>query len=85
MLELCWNRSQDTAHLAHLQLEQPPLLLHLLCNLSTAELSANHPVLPGMLPLLLLSLRSAEITHELEYVFYTARRTLTLKTNKVID
>lgn len=80
MLELCWNRSQDTAHLTHLQLEQPPLLLHLLCNLSATELGANHPVLPGMLPLLLLSLRSAEIKNMRWNMFSTRH----LKTNEII-
>lgn len=49
------------AHLTHLQLEESPLLLHLLGDLSSAELGANHAVLLGVLPLLLLDLRSGEV------------------------
>lgn len=43
-------------HLTHLQLEEPPLLLHLLCYLRPADLSADHAVLPRVLLLLLLDL-----------------------------
>lgn len=45
-------------HLAHLQLEDPPLLLHLLRDLGPADLGADHPVQPGVLLLLLLDFRS---------------------------
>lgn len=43
-------------HLAHLQLEEAPLLLHLFRNLSSGDLRADHPVLFRVLSLLLLDL-----------------------------
>lgn len=43
-------------YLTHLQLEQPPLLLHLLCDLCSCDLSPDHPVLFGVFSLLLLDL-----------------------------
>lgn len=49
------------AHLAHLQLKEAALLLHFLCNLAAAELGANHPMLPGVFPLLLLDLCPARV------------------------
>lgn len=51
----------ERRHLTHLQLEESSLLLHLLSDLSSAELGANHPVLLGVLPLLLLNLRTVEV------------------------
>lgn len=45
-------------HLAHLQLEDPPLLLHLLRDFRPADLRADHPVQPGVLLLLLLDFGS---------------------------
>lgn len=59
------------AHLTHLQLEETTLLLHVLGDLSTAELGADHAVLPRVLPLLLFDLRPADVTN-------TAARRLTL-------
>lgn len=73
---VCWDQTSGypwpptpdlwppTSHLTHLQLEEPTLLLHLLGDLSSAELGADHPVLLGVLPLLLLDLRSAEFKVE---------------------
>ena len=46
--------------LTHLQLEEPPLLLHLLCDLGAADLRADHAVLPSVLLLLLLDLGAEE-------------------------
>lgn len=46
-------------HLAHLQLEEPPLLLHLLGDLGAADLRADHPVQLGVLLLLLLDFGAA--------------------------
>lgn len=46
-------------HLAHLQLEEASLFLHVLGNLAAAELGADHAMLPGVFPLLLLNLRPA--------------------------
>lgn len=43
-------------HLTHLQLKDPPLLLHLFCDLCAGDLGADHAVLLGMFPLLLLNL-----------------------------
>lgn len=50
--------SHDAAHLAHLQLEEASLFLHVLGDLAAAELSADHAVLPGVFPLLFLNLGS---------------------------
>ena len=49
-----------TPHLAHLQLEEAPLLLHLLCDLGAADLRADHAVLSSMLLLLLLDLGAVQ-------------------------
>lgn len=54
-LEECERR-----HLTHLQLEHSSLLLHVLCDFSSAELCADHPVLLRVFPLLLLDLHSAD-------------------------
>ena len=43
-------------NLAHLQLEEPPLLLHLLSDFRPADFRPDHPVLPRVLLLLLLYL-----------------------------
>lgn len=53
------SRGAGLAHLAHLQLEEPPLLLHLLGDLGAADLRADHAVQAGVLLLLLLDLGSA--------------------------
>lgn len=45
-----------TTYLTHLELEETPLLLHLLCDFSAGDLRADHPVLFGVLSLLLLDL-----------------------------
>lgn len=45
-----------TTYLTHLELEETPLLLHLLCDFSAGDLRADHPVLLGVLSLLLLDL-----------------------------
>ena len=42
-------------YLAHLELEEAPLLLHFLRDLGAGDLRADHPVLLGVLPLLLLN------------------------------
>lgn len=57
------DRSCDVAHLTHLQLEETTLLLHVLGDLSAAELGADHAVLPRVLPLLLLDLGPADVTN----------------------
>lgn len=51
-------------HLAHLQLEEPPLLLHLLGNLSPADLGADHAVQLGVLLLLLFYFGSMDEKHK---------------------
>lgn len=48
--------------LAHLKLKEASLFLHLLCDLGTADLRPNHPVLSGMLLFLLLNLGAARST-----------------------
>lgn len=45
-----------TTHLTHLELKKTPLLLHLLCNFRPGDLGADHPMLLGVLSLLLLYL-----------------------------
>lgn len=60
------------AHLAHLQLKEAALLLHVLCDLAAAELSADHPVLPGVFPLLLLDLCPARVRGQRSGVRQTA-------------
>lgn len=47
------------AHLAHLELEKPPLLLHLFSDFSPADFGANHPMQLGVLLLFLLNFGSA--------------------------
>lgn len=54
----CWAPG-DPPHLAHLELEEASLLLHLLGNLRAADLRADHSVLPSVLLLLLLDLGAA--------------------------
>lgn len=44
------------SHLTHLQLKDPPLFLHLFCDLCAGDLCTDHAVLLGMFPLLLLDL-----------------------------
>lgn len=50
---------QNEPDLTHLQLEESPLLLHLLCDFRPADLRPDHPVLSCMLLLLLLYLGAA--------------------------
>lgn len=45
-----------STYLTHLELEETALLLHLLCDFSPGDLRADHPVLLGVLSLLLLDL-----------------------------
>lgn len=59
----CWGgtlrknqEKKKKPYLTHLKLKKPPLLLHLLCDFSAGDLSANHPVLLGVFSLLLLYL-----------------------------
>lgn len=49
----------SSTHLAHLELEETALLLHLFRDFSPRDLGADHSVLLGVLALLLLDLRAA--------------------------
>lgn len=53
----------DQTDLAHLQLEEPPLLLHLLGDFCATDFRADHPVLPRVLLLLLLYLGADGTSH----------------------
>lgn len=53
-------------HLTHLQLKDPPFLLHLLCDLCAGDLCTDHAVLLGMFPLLLLNLCATTKRQETE-------------------
>ena len=53
---VCVWASGVLSDLTHLQLEEPALLLHLLCNLGSGDLSPDHSVLLGVFPFLLLDL-----------------------------
>lgn len=50
------NPGVKNTHLAHLELKQASFFLHLLRDLSPSDFSTDHPMLLGMLPLLLLYL-----------------------------
>lgn len=50
------NSGCENTHLAHLELKQASFLLHLLGDLSPSDFSTDHPVLLGVLSLLLLYL-----------------------------
>lgn len=53
----------DETDLAHLQLEEPPLLLHLLSDFCPTDFRTDHPVLPRVLLLLLLYLGADGTCH----------------------
>lgn len=53
----------NEADLAHLQLEEPPLLLHLFSDFRPADFRPYHPVLPRVLLLLLLYLGADGTQH----------------------
>lgn len=55
-IQMVPQRRCVSTYLAHLQLEETALLLHLFCYFSPGDLRADHPVLLGVLSFLLLDL-----------------------------
>lgn len=77
---LMWPLTPAWPHLAHLKLEDSSFLLHLLGDLSSAELGANHPVLLGMFPLLFLDLCAAEVKGQVSTMKRFAKLSISKKT-----